>query len=280
MDNPLLAIATSQPATIAEVIAALEAIDSLLPDTDGLKWFNWLYLTVTKAVDGNIATGTWHNPAWLTQLDVVFASLYLSALSGWLTPGETAPKCWCVLFDARNDAKLARVQFALAGINAHIDHDLSEAVVETCRQFGIVPVHQSPEYLDYTQVNNILDPIVNQAKAQLLTGLLGDNLPSIGYVENMAAAMRPARLPRSSLDQQRDAFPRRSHSRPGRPFSGWSGRRRCAGGPRPVSAFRRVSYLTAHVSRGTNKYAVALFAGLTSINFLVFHAKLWPKGVI
>ena len=188
MDNPLLAIATSQPATIAEVIAALEAIDSLLPDTDGLKWFNWLYLTVTKAVDGNIATGTWHNPAWLTQLDVVFASLYLSALSGWLTPGETAPKCWCVLFDARNDAKLARVQFALAGINAHIDHDLSEAVVETCRQFGIVPVHQSPEYLDYTQVNNILDPIVNQAKAQLLTGLLGDNLPSIGYVENMAAA--------------------------------------------------------------------------------------------
>jgi Family of unknown function (DUF5995) len=170
MDNSLLAIAASQPATIADVIAALETIDGLLPDTDGLKWFNWLYLTVTKAVDLNISAGNWHNPAWLTQLDIVFAGLYLSALSAWLTPGETAPKCWTILFDARNDAKLARVQFALAGINAHIDHDLSEAVVETCRQFGIAPVHQSPEYLDYTLVNSILDPIVDQAKAQLLTG--------------------------------------------------------------------------------------------------------------
>jgi len=188
MQNPLLAIATKPVTTIADVIAALEAIDALLPDTDGLKWFNWLYLTVTKAVDSNISTGTWRNPAWLTQLDVVFAGLYLSALSEWLTPGETAPKCWAVLFEARNDAKLARIQFALAGINAHIDHDLSEAVVETCSQFGIAPVHQSPEYLDYTQVNDILDPIVDQAKAQLLTGLLGDNLPSINFVENMVAA--------------------------------------------------------------------------------------------
>ena len=187
MGNPLLAIATKPVATIPDVIASLEAIDALLPDTDGLKWFNWLYLTVTKAVDLNIAASTFHNPAWLTQLDVVFAGLYLSALSAWLTPGETAPQCWAVLFDARNDAKLARIQFALAGINAHIDHDLSEAIVETCRQFNIAPVHQSPEYLDYTQVNSILDPIVDQAKSQLLTGLLGDNLPSIDYVENMAA---------------------------------------------------------------------------------------------
>jgi hypothetical protein len=188
MDNPLLAIATKPVDTIPGVIAALEAIDGLLPDTDGLKWFNWLYLTVTKAVDLNIGAGTWRNPAWLTQLDVVFAGLYLSALSAWLTPGQTAPKCWAILFDARNDAKLARIQFALAGINAHIDHDLSEAVVETCHQFNIAPVHQSPEYLDYAQVNDILDPIVDQAKAQLLTGLLGDNLPSINYVENMVAA--------------------------------------------------------------------------------------------
>ncbi len=188
MDNALLTIATKPVGAIPDVIAALEAIDGLLPDTDGLKWFNWLYLTVTKAVDLNISASTFHNPAWLTQLDVVFAGLYLTALADWLTPGETAPKCWAILFEARNDAKLARIQFALAGINAHIDHDLSEAVVETCRQFNIAPVHQSPEYLDYTQVNDILDPIVDQAKAQLLTGLLGDNLPSVNYVEDMIAA--------------------------------------------------------------------------------------------
>ena len=81
MDNSLLTIAKSQPNTIPDVIASLEAIDAFSPTTDGLKWFNWLYLTVTKAVDLNIAVSNFHNPAWLTQLDVVFAGLYLSALS-------------------------------------------------------------------------------------------------------------------------------------------------------------------------------------------------------
>jgi hypothetical protein len=187
MDNPLLAIATKPVNSIADVIAAFEAIDGALPDNDGLKWFNWLYLAVTRAVDLNIGAMNWRNPAWLTQLDVVFARLYLSALAQSLTPGATPPKCWSVLFDARNDARLARVQFALAGINAHIDHDLCAAVVETCRQFGIAPVNSTPEYLDYCQVNDVLDPIVTQAKQQLLTGLLGDNLPCIDLVENLAA---------------------------------------------------------------------------------------------
>ena len=118
---------------------------------------------------------------------IVFARLYLSALVQWLTPGGTTPKCWTVVFESRNDAGLARIQFALAGINAHIDHDLSIAVVETCRQFGIAPTHLSSEYLDYCHVNDVLDPVINQAKTELLTGLLGDNLPSINLVENLVA---------------------------------------------------------------------------------------------
>jgi hypothetical protein len=201
MDNQLLEIASNPVNTIPDVIAAFEAIDAALPDSDGLKWFNWLYLTVTKSVDANLATTapslTWNNPAWMAQLDVIFARLYLDALRLYLTPGMTpaglptmnmnTPKCWAVLFEARNDVRLARVQFAMAGINAHIDHDLSVAVVETCRQFGIKPVHGSPEYRDYTQVNTVLDPIVTQAKTQLLTGLLGDNLPSINLVEDLAS---------------------------------------------------------------------------------------------
>jgi hypothetical protein len=36
-------------------------------------------------------------------------------------------------------------------------------------------------------VNQLLDAIVDQAKQQLLVGLLGDNLPSIHLVENLAA---------------------------------------------------------------------------------------------
>jgi hypothetical protein len=187
MDNPLLAIATAPVNAIPDVIASLEAIDGVLADSDGLKWFNWLYLAVTRAVDSNIGTLTWNNAPWLAQLDVVFARLYLDALRQYLTPGLAAPKCWAVLFGARADSRLARIQFALAGINAHIDRDLSVAVVEKCRLFGLTPVHLSPEYLDYTQVNDVLDPIIDQAKSELLTGLLGDKLPAIDLVENLTA---------------------------------------------------------------------------------------------
>ena len=188
MDNPLLTIAATQPTTISEVIAALEAIDGLLPDTDGLKWFNWLYLTVTRPSTSTSVPETWHNPAWLTQLDVVFAGLYLSALADWLTPGETAPKCWAIFFTREmtpNSPASSSRSPALTRTSITIS---PKPFRQTCRQFNIAPVHQSPEYFDYTQVNDILDPIVDQAKARLLTGLLGDNLPSINYVENMVAA--------------------------------------------------------------------------------------------
>ena len=186
-DAQLLAIATNPVHSISEVIASLESIDSVLADADGLKWFNWLYLTVTRAVDQSVGASTWRNPAWLAQLDVVFARLYLNAVLQWLSPGQSAPKCWQVLFRSRNDARLARVQFALAGVNAHIDHDLSLAVVETCRQFGIKPVHLSDVYLDYCHVNDVLDPIIDQAKSVLLTGLLGNCLPHINFVEDLVA---------------------------------------------------------------------------------------------
>jgi hypothetical protein len=186
MDAGLLEIASRPINTIPDVVAAFEAIDQLLPDSDGLKWFNGLYLSVTRAVDLSIGTLHWNNTAWLAQLDVVFARLYLRALRASLTPGQNAPGCWQVMFSARHDVRLARIQFALAGMNAHIDHDLSVAVVETCTDLKLVPVHLSPEYRDYTRVNQLLDKLIDAAKHQLMVGLPGDALPCIGRVEDLA----------------------------------------------------------------------------------------------
>ena len=178
----LTEIASAPIKTIPDVIVAFTAIDELLPESDGLKWFNRLYLQVTQAVDGGVASGGWNRPEWIARLDVVFAGLYLSALAG------PAPKCWQVLLDARRDVRLARIQFALAGMNAHIDHDLAIAVTQTCREFGISPVHLSPEYLDYCRVNDLLDGLVETAKKELLVGLLGEPLPCLQLVENLAAS--------------------------------------------------------------------------------------------
>lgn len=187
VDEDLLQIASQPIDSIPDVIAAFEAIDGALPESDGLKWFNGLYLNVTKSVNQSVAERHWNNPAWLARLDVRFARLYRNAIAASLTPGQTAPACWQVFFNARHDARLARIQFALAGMNAHIDHDLCVAVVETCREFDSPPVHLSPIYQDFCAVNQLLEDLIDQTKRELMIGLLGNELPAIGLVENLAA---------------------------------------------------------------------------------------------
>src|SRR5215469_116298 len=85
-DQALLNIASNADfKTIADVIAAMQSIDELLPENDGLKWFNKLYLMVTADVNEKPPGGAWQSPAWLEHLDVVFADFYFQALADSLS---------------------------------------------------------------------------------------------------------------------------------------------------------------------------------------------------
>ena len=55
--------------SIDEAIALMTAIDNLLPDTDGVKWFNRLYLRVTVSVRDAVHTAQFNDPAFLTTLE-------------------------------------------------------------------------------------------------------------------------------------------------------------------------------------------------------------------
>jgi hypothetical protein len=78
-DPTLLAAVQTTPQSIEDVLQILQTIDSTCVDADGLKWFNWLYLQVTQAVQTRVAAAGFADPAWLAQLDVQFAPLYFSA---------------------------------------------------------------------------------------------------------------------------------------------------------------------------------------------------------
>lgn len=186
-DQQLVAIASTPVHSIADVVAVFEAIGNAVPESDGIHWFNWLYLTVTKSVAASMDTLHWNNPAWLARLDVVFAGLYMAGLRKCLTQAADAPKCWKVFVDARNDARLARIQFAMAGMNAHINHDLCVAVVQTCREMGLEPTHGSDIHADFTQVNQLLDNLIDTAKEELKIGLLGQVIPDLGALEDQLA---------------------------------------------------------------------------------------------
>src|SRR5688500_15979522 len=140
MSDALLAgILDERPQTIEGVLSMLERIDGVLDSSDGLKWFNLLYLMVTKEVIEHPPADGWSDPDWLARLDVNFAQLYFDALKVFITDPKNAAKPWRVLFSARSDVGIKRIQFALCGMNAHINRDLQFALVTTCQERGIFP---------------------------------------------------------------------------------------------------------------------------------------------
>ena len=110
-DQQLLQIVTAaQPVVIADVIQVMQSIDELLPNNDGSKWFNKLYLMVTQEIDGQPPPTAWSDPAWVTRLDVVFAGFYFAAIAGFLKDAPETPSSWVALFEARESANIDRIQ--------------------------------------------------------------------------------------------------------------------------------------------------------------------------
>ena len=186
-DSTIAAALATTPQSIPEVLNAMRGIDAICTDGDGLKWFNWLYLQVTQAVEDRVSTGGFNNPAWLSSLDVNFAALYFNALRSSLT-GQSCAGCWSAMFSRRNQAELARIQFALAGMNAHINHDLPLAIDQTSRAFNTRPTHDTPLYNDFTSLNATMCALIDEAKATLHVRLLGDTLPPAGHIEDAIAS--------------------------------------------------------------------------------------------
>ncbi len=179
-------IATNPPQSIHEVIALMNHIDRTLPDSDGLKWFNKLYNMVTQAVAHEVDAGRFANGANVAKLDVLFAQRYFNAFVINANGGNSA-RCWRPLLQNRQRLGVSRLQFALAGMNAHINHDLALAVVDTCRQENIAPERGTPFADDFLLVNKILEETEHVSTPMLLTGLLGRLERSMGKVDNALA---------------------------------------------------------------------------------------------
>lgn len=179
-------LAGPPPGTITDVLAQLQALDSLLAVNDGLKWFNRLYLMVTGQVHLNPPGGSWQNPAWLEHLDVVFAGFYFEAIRCFLA-GEPLPSAWNAVFEARFDSGIDRVQFAVGGMNAHINRDLALALLQADADLKLIPPQNGPEHQDYQAVNVLLRSIMPSALAMLAGDTLGMAAEESGQVGRLLA---------------------------------------------------------------------------------------------
>jgi hypothetical protein len=141
--------------SVTEAIARMEAIEAALPAADGLACFNRMYLDVTRQLNSQLSQGFFADPAFMTYLDVAFANLYFAAAGAAGTP-PAVPLAWRPLAELRAAAGIEPIQFALAGMNAHISHDLPVAVVSTCTALATAP-DAGPHFADYQKVDQLLD---------------------------------------------------------------------------------------------------------------------------
>lgn len=135
----------------------MEAVQGGLDPRDGVACFNRMYLSVTRLLGGSLAEGFFADDAFTERLAVVFAGLYFDAVDADLAGIRPHP-VWTPVFGGRGDRRVWPAQFALAGMNAHIAHDLALAVVATCEERKRSPYVRSV-HADYLKVNELLERV-------------------------------------------------------------------------------------------------------------------------
>ncbi len=156
----------SSPPTVAPALTRMEQILAGLTKSDGVACFTRLYLAVTEAVETRLSAMTFADPAFMAALDVQFADLFFAAVDAAARDPATVPRAWAPLLEDRARKGIAPLQFALAGMNAHINRDLAVALVATCRAAGIALDRGSPQHADFVRINDVLAAVEPQVKQQ------------------------------------------------------------------------------------------------------------------
>jgi uncharacterized protein DUF5995 len=151
------ALLADSPDLIGGVIVKLEELQSIFDDlppsaaNNRVAAFNDLYLTITRRVADALSTAA--QPEFLELLDIEFAKRYFTALRLWNDDDEATPDVWEVLFKRARDEEMSQLVAAMLGVNAHINHDLSLALVSTWAELG--PPEDDAKHKDYLLVNKI-----------------------------------------------------------------------------------------------------------------------------
>ena len=182
-----------QPASIDEVIEEMHRLGAGMPARDGVAQFHRMYLHVTERVGAAVAGRTFQDGPFMERLDCVFAGLYLDACRA---DDTRRSKAWQPLFELRAHPGTASLQYAVAGMNAHINFDLGLALVRTCRQLG--RTLDSPGVrADFLAINAILAAEVQHVRESYLSEAARDLDRAAAPVLNVVSAW--------SIEAARDA---------------------------------------------------------------------------
>jgi hypothetical protein len=150
----------------------MESFAAPLSMNDGVRSFNEFYLAVTRALGIEFANHRFEDPAFFSRLAPIFSNLYFDAVEAD-TARRVLPRVWAPLFERRLLAGIAPLQFAIAGMNAHINHDLALALVATTRELGYDLDLDSAHHRDHLRVNATLARVMGDVRRSAGSGMVG-----------------------------------------------------------------------------------------------------------
>jgi hypothetical protein len=167
---------------------------------------------VTRGVRQAVAGPAFRDTRFMSELDVVFANLYFAAIAEGEIDVYRAPSAWRPLLRCRTQRGIARLQFALAGMNAHINRDLPQGIVEVFTALGGDPTSDATRRQDVDSVNALRERVEGEVKADFSIDVIGAVDVLAGRGDDVAATwnVRVARDMR--LDQRRSALDTAAHS--------------------------------------------------------------------
>jgi hypothetical protein len=161
VQDEMAGVLQTHPADVPAVVDQLTKLQDVLERlppllcSNPLADFNRLYLVITTKVLDRLYAGDFADPVFLSRLDVEFAARYFDAMRLWTEGNPSAPHAWAVLFKRMRGPDCNPLPSAAAGVNAHINFDLTLAQVTTFAHLESDPVDGGDQHADYLQINQI-----------------------------------------------------------------------------------------------------------------------------
>lgn len=137
---------------IEHTIAELR--DVALDADDAAGYFPALYVRVTEDITADIRAGRFDDGERMERLVEALAGYYLRARRG----EGSVPRCWQATWDVAADPDVLIVQHLLLGMNAHVNHDLAQAIVEIAPHYGGLQAVRA----DFGVTNDVLARLVHR----------------------------------------------------------------------------------------------------------------------
>lgn len=169
---------------LEDTIDELRAVALEAADASG--YFPAMYAQVTDRIRTAATEGRFGDGEGMARFSETFAGWYLRPRAGI----EPVPGCWKACWDVAGDGRLLIVQHLLTGINAHVNHDLPQVVVQLATESG----HLDGMRADFDAVNDVL--------AETMSDVLRD-LGRVSAWVNIAAARGGGRVFHFSLEAAR-----------------------------------------------------------------------------